>query len=224
VSFDTFLPVIALALFLAGLATLLVLFVQILRIARLSKREKRYRLTGWQSDAQRAVVIVAAVLVIALGNLIFWVNSELRMYTPVYPGLPLGVLSVVQTEEPLPRLVFTTSDREGQERYEVFTARDALFRISGERIRWSPQLAALGLADFFKATRITFFREDSTKAEPPTFSVDVSRGSTGLFSRLAALDRWLPFVAVDSLTTIPLDARNESSGHLYLDTAGLVLR
>jgi hypothetical protein len=227
VSFDAFLPVIAIALFLTGLATLLVLLVQILRTARLNRREKRHRLIGWQSDLRRAVAIIAALMAIGTGNLIFWLNGELRLYTPVYPDVPLGMISVLRAEEALPRLVYSTPDHEGREALEVFPVRDAAFQLSGERIRWSRQLAALGLADFFKVTRIEFLPKESIPrptGSTPTFSVDVSQGSTSLFAQLRAWDRWLPFVEVDSLATIPYDARREYSGHLFIDSAQLVLK
>ncbi|MEW5702220.1 MAG: hypothetical protein AB1792_08330 [Candidatus Zixiibacteriota bacterium] len=227
-SSDTFLPIFGMALFLAGMATLLVLLVQIIRLARLGRREKRYRLIGWQSDLRRIVAVCVALMGILGGNLMFWLNGELRLYTPVYPGVPLGMVSVLRTGDRLPRLVCSTTDHEGRAAFEVFPVRDAKFQLRGERICWSRQFAALGMQDFFKVTQIQFLPAGATSDGPfgnrPTFSVNVTQGSTTLFARLRQWDRWLPFVRVDSLVTVPYDAAHEYSGSLFLDSVQLVLK
>jgi hypothetical protein len=156
--FDAILPVLATGFFLAGLGGLVILLLQIIRIARLSKREKKYRLVGWQSDARRAVLVIGALCAIALGNMVFWANRQLRLYTQTYPGTPVGMVSVLRPDgaRNLPRLVLSTTDEQGKQAFEVFPVRDAMFRISGERIRWSKSLEGFGLTDFFKVTRLEF--------------------------------------------------------------------
>lgn len=225
--FDAILPVLATAFFLAGLGGLCILLAQILRLARLSKREKKYRLVGWQSDARRALLVVGALCTIAVGNLVFWTNRQLRLYTPTYPGTPVGMVSVLRPEgaKNLPRLVLSTTDEQGNQAFEVFPVRDAMFRISGERIRWSRRLEGFGLTDFFKVTRLEFLPKtlavDSGKTP---FFVDVRQGSTGLYSNIRRYDNWLPFVSVDSLTSMPYQAQGEYSVQLYIDSTAIILR
>jgi len=225
--FDAILPVLATALFLTGLGALLILLTQILRIARLSKREKKYRLTGWQSDARRAVLIVGALATIALGNVVFWTNRQLRLYTPTYPGTSVGMISVMKPDgtRNLPRLVLSTTDEQGKQAFEVFPVRDAMFRISGERIRWSNRLEGFGLTDFFKVTRLEFLPQDlAVEAGTTPFFVDVRQGSTGLFNGIRSWDEWLPFVTVDSLVSLPYQAQGEYSVQLYIDSTAIILR
>ncbi len=225
--FDAILPILATALFLAGLGALLILLTQILRIARLSKREKKYRLTGWQSDASRAVLIVGALATIALGNVVFWTNRQLRLYTPTYPGTSVGVISVMKPDgtRNLPRLVLSTTDEQGKQAFEVFPVRDAMFRISGERIRWSKRLEGLGLTDFFKVTRLEFLPKDfEVEAGKTPFFVDVRQGSTGLYNHIRNWDEWLPFVTVDSLNSLPYQAQGEYSVQLFIDSTAIILR
>lgn len=225
--FDAILPVLATALFLAGLGALLILLTQILRIARLSKREKKYRLTGWQSDARRAVLIVGALATISLGNVVFWTNRQLRLYTPTYPGTSVGVISVMKPDgtRNLPRLVLSTTDEQGKQAFEVFPVRDAMFRITGERIRWSKRLEGLGLTDFFKVTRLEFLPKDfEVEAGKTPFFVDVRQGSTGLYNHIRNWDEWLPFVTVDSLNSLPYQAQGEYSVQLFIDSTAIILR
>lgn len=225
--FDAILPVLATALFLAGLGALAILLVQILRIARLSKREKKYRLTGWQSDARRAVLVVGALATIALGNVVFWTNRQLRLYTPTYPGTSVGMISVMKPDgsRNLPRLVLSTTDEQGNQAYEVFPVRDAMFRITGERIRWSKKLEGFGLTDFFKVTRLEFLPKDlEVEAGKTPFFVDVRQGSTGLYDRIRSWDEWLPFVSVDSLRSLPYQAQGEYSVQLFIDSTAIILR
>lgn len=225
--FDAILPVLATAFFLAGFGALCILLTQIIRLARLSKREKKYRLVGWQSDVRRALLVVAALCTIALGNLVFWTNRELRLYTPTYPGTPVGMISVLRPDgaKSLPRLVLSTTDEQGKEAFEVFPVRDAMFRVTGERIRWSHRLEGLGLADFFKVTKLEFLPKDLALDSGKTpFFVDVRQGSTGLFSNLKRYDEWLPFVSVDSLTSMPYQAQGEYSVQLWIDSSAIILR
>ena len=225
--FDAILPVLATAFFLVGLGGLCILLVQILRLARLSKREKKYRLVGWQSDLRRALMIVGALCTIALGNVIFWTNRQLRLYTPTYPGTPVGMVSVLKPEgvKSLPRLVFSTTDEQGNQAFEVFPVRDAMFRITGERIRWSRKLEGFGLTDFFKVTRLEFLPKDlAIESGKTPFFVDVRQGSTGLYKQLRRYDGWLPFVSVDSLTSMPYQAQGEYSVQLYIDSTAIILR
>lgn len=225
--FDAILPVLATAFFLAGLGALVILLAQILRIARLSKREKKYRLTGWQSDARRALLVVGALATIALGNVVFWTNRQLRLYTPTYPGTAVGMISVMKPDgaRNLPRLVLSTTDEQGNQAYEVFPVRDAMFRISGERIRWSKKLDGFGLTDFFKVTRLEFLPKDfEVEAGKTPFFVDVRQGSTGLYNQIRNWDEWLPFVTVDSLNSLPYQAQGEYSVQLYIDSTAIILR
>lgn len=225
--FDAILPVLATAFFLAGFGGLCILLLQILRVARLSKREKKYHLVGWQSDARRALVVIGALCAIALGNMIFWTNRELRLYSPAFPGTPVGMVSILRPDgaKTLPRLVLSTSDEQGKQAFEVFPVRDAMFRLRGERIRWSEHLSALGLRDFFKVTRLEFLPSDLLPDSGSTpFFVDVRRGSTGLFAGLRRWDGWLPFVSVDTLTSMPYKAEGEYSVQLYIDSTAIILR
>jgi hypothetical protein len=225
--FDAILPVLATGFFLAGLGGLCILLTQILRLARLSKREKKHHLVGWQSDARRALLVVVALCTIALGNTIFWTNRQLRLYTPAYPGTPVGMISVLRPEgaKNLPRLVLSTTDEQGKQAFEVFPMRDVMFRITGERIRWSRRLEGLGLSDFFKVTRLEFLPKDLALDSGKTpFFVDVRQGSTGLFTNLRRFDDWLPFVSVDSLNSLPYQAKGEYSVQLYIDSSAIILR
>ncbi len=225
--FDAILPVLATAFFLAGLGALIILLAQILRIARLSKREKKYRLVGWQSDLRRALLVVGALCLIALGNTIFWTNRQLRLYTQTYPGTPVGMISVLRPDgaRNLPRLVLSTTDEQGKQAFEVFPVRDAMFRITGERIRWARSLEGFGLTDFFKVTRLEFLPKELEVAEGKTpFFVDVRQGSTGLYNQIRKWDDWLPFVSVDSLNSLPYQAQGEYSVQLYIDSTAIILR
>jgi hypothetical protein len=225
--FDAILPVLATAFFLAGLGALCILLAQILRIARLSKREKKYRLVGWQSDARRALLIIGALCFIALGNVVFWTNRQLRLYTQTYPGTPVGMISVLKPDgaRNLPRLVLSTTDEQGKQAFEVFPVRDAMFRITGERIRWSKKLEGFGLTDFFKVTRLEFLPKDLALDSGKTpFFVDVRQGSTVLYDQIRSWDEWLPFVTVDSLNSLPYQAQGEYSVQLYIDSTAIILR
>jgi len=215
----------AAAFFTAGLLTLAFLFMRILRSARRTERERRYAASPWRSDLNRALAVVAALAAIGLANGTFWLNSQLRLYTPVSPNMPLGMVSVLKTEANLPRLVLSTLDDNGREIYEVFPVRDATFRVHGERIRWSQYLAPLGFDDFFKVTRVEFFPPTgSTVAMAPTFHADVRCGSTSLFVRLAGSASWLPFVEAEALSTPAYGTEGEFAVHMVLDSTGLALR
>lgn len=224
-STEVFLPIIAAALLLAGFLMLILLVTNILRSANLGDRERRYRTLAWSSDLKRGLVVAAALAAIGLANLTFWLNGELRLYGPVAPNLPLGMVSVLQMQESLPRLVYSTYDKSGREAFEVFPVRDATFRLYGERIRWSKPLAALGLREVFKVTRIEFLPPPEQQAlGNPTYRVEVRQGSSALFGVLDRYDRWFPFVSADSLSTPAYDARGEFAMDLLIDSTGLILR
>lgn len=224
-STDFFLPIIGAALLLAGFLMLILLVTNILRSARLGDRERRFRSLIWASDLKRGLVVVIALASIGLANLTFWLNGELRLYAPVAPNLPLGMVSVLQMEESLPRLVYSTSDEAGREAFEVFPVRDATFRLYGERIRWSKPLAALGLNEVFKVTRIEFMPPQEQRAlSNPTYRIEVGQGSSALYGYLSRFGRWFPFISADSMSTPAYDARGEFAMDLLLDSTGLVLR
>lgn len=224
VSFDATLPILAFALFLGGMATLLVLLIQVLRTARLGRREKIHRLTLWQSDLNRAIAVILATIGIGAGNTLFWLHGELQMYEPFTLGVPLGKIEIHNGKE-LPHLVFTTRDETGREAAESVQIRDNFLRLHGERIRWAHQLEVLGLTDFFKLTYVECRAMNSGFAggKPPIIA-DVRSGSTDLFARLRAFHRWLPFVRVDSLASAPFEAAKEFSAQLYADSTGLTLQ
>jgi hypothetical protein len=225
--FDAILPIIASASFLLGLGALLILLVQILRIARLGKREKKYRLIGWQSDLRRGLIIVVALMAVSAGNMVFWVNHELRMYLPMHEGMPLGMISTLNPEHPkeLPRVIYSTTDESGNQTFEVFGRRTLTFRVFGERISWSKKLAKLGLEDFFKVTRLEFMPDEMlTDPERTPYVSSVRHGSTDLYASISKFDSWLPFVSIDTLASLPISPPTDYSGNLYVDGSVLVLR
>lgn len=221
---EAILPVIAAAFFLVGVAILLFLILNILRAMRVDLRGRRRDFPHLVVDLRRALALLCALTLIGAANLTFWVNGQLRLYSPVIPGVPLGTISVFNVKNGPPRLVCTSLDRKGREALEVFPVRDAAFSLEGERIQWSPSLRFLGLDDHFKLSRIEFFPSNPSDASRSSFSVDVRQGSTDLFRYASDYRRWLPFVRVDSVHTGRNDATREYSRYLYLDSGQIVVR
>jgi hypothetical protein len=157
-----------------------------------------------------------------MASLTFWVNRELRLYSPVVPGVPLGTISIMHERGMLPRLVYASTDQEGRQALEVFPVRDAVFQIEGESIRWSRALRFLGLGEHFKLSRIEFYRETRSVPGQSTYSVDVRQGPSELFRRIEQWHRWLPFVEVDTLTTDVWDAAAEYSRPIYIHSDRIV--
>jgi hypothetical protein len=221
---DAILPVIAATFFLAGVAILLFLILNIFRAMRLDFRGRRWVYPRLVVDLRRAVALLAALIFIGAANLTSWVNNQLRLYSPIVPGVPLGTISVYSAKNASPRLVYTSIDRQGREAVEVFPVRDVVFSLEGERIEWSSSLRFLGLDDHFKLDRIEFFPRHTADSGRSSFIVDVRQGSTDLFRFLRDHQRWLSFVHVDSLQTERNDATKEYSRYLYLDSGSIVVR
>lgn len=223
--YDAILPILATSLFLIGIGALVLLFLNIVRSLRGDNRNRRMGLIpGWRVDLKRGMAIAVAIGLIAFGNLIFWVNSQMRLYSPVMPGLPLGTITVMQKSGSLPRVVYASIDREGREALEVFPVRDARFRLVGERIRWAPALQYLGLGDHFKLSRIDFYPQEGLGSSESTFGVEVRQGSSTLFRRIVQFGSWIPIVAADSITTPVWDAGSEYSRNIYLSSDRIVSR
>jgi hypothetical protein len=223
---DAVLPIVATTFFLAGLSALLILLLRILAELKIDPRGNRriWQVASWRVDMKRALAIVMAIGLIGCASITSWVNRELRLYSPVIPGIPLGTITVMQERGMLPRLVYSSIDKEGREALEVFPVRDATYRMKGERIRWAPQLHFLGLDEHFKISQIEFYPSDGADAGRLTFSVDVRRGSTVLYQRLVQFHDWLPFVEVDSIQTDAWSADLNYSRNLYLFSNKIVSR
>lgn len=219
---DAILPIFAATIFLSGICVLLLLWVNIFREIRSDRRSRG--LPTWRIDLRRGVAIVTALMMIGGGNLTFWVNRQLRLYSPVIPGVPLGTISIMREQGMLPRLVYSSTDREGRPALEVLPLRDAEFRLRGERIQWSRHLRFLGLDDHFKLSRIEFFPAQGSFPPQSSYAVDISQGSTTLFDRLGRWGEWLPFVDTDTLTTDLWDAETEFSRNIYLSSDRIVSR
>lgn len=223
--YDAILPILATTFFLVGVGALLFLLLNIIRSLRGESRTRRPgSVTGWRVDLRRGLAILVAIGMIGLGNLTFWVNSQMRLYTPVMPGLPLGTITVMKKSGSLPRVVYASIDREGREALEVFPARDTRFRLVGERIRWAPGLSYFGLGEHFKLSRIDFYPQDGLDTARSTFGIEVRQGSTSLFQRIIQFDDWLPIVSADSITTPVWDAGTEYSRNIYLSSDAIVSR
>lgn len=219
---DAILPIFAATIFLAGVCTLLLLWVNIFREMR---GERRIRsMPTWRIDMRRALAIVLALGMIAAGNFTFWVNRQLRLYSPVVPGVPLGTITIMHERGMLPRLVYASTDREGRPALEVLPVRDAEFRLRGERIRWSRHLKWLGLDDHFKLSRIEFFPAHGSAMGQSSYTIDVRQGSTTLFDQLNRWGGWLPFVEVDTVSTELWEAVTEYSRSIYLNPDRIVAR
>jgi hypothetical protein len=152
------------------------------------------------------------------------VNRQLRLYSPVVPGVPLGTITIMRENGMLPRLVYASTDREGRPTLEVLPVRDAEFRLRGERIRWSGHLKWLGLDDHFKLSRIEFFHAHGSAVGQSSYTIDVRQGSTTLFDQLNRWGGWLPFVEVDTVSTELWDANTEYSRSIYLNPDRIVAR
>lgn len=223
--YDAILPILAATFFLVGVGALVLLMLNILRELRDDPRNRRLaNAVKWRIDLKRAVVIVLAVGLIGAANVTFWVNGQLRLYSPVVPGIPLGTITIMQESGSLPRLVYSSIDREGREALEVFPVRDANFRLKGEVIRWSPALKYFGLGDHFKVSRIDFYPLSDTAGTNVTFGVNVRQGSSSLFQRIVWLHNWLPFVDVDTMETGVWNANGEYSRNIYLYSDRLVAK
>ncbi len=223
--YDAILPILATTFFLIGIGALLLLLLNIFRSIRGDSRNRRSgSLSGWRVDLRRGIAIMVAIGMIGMANLTFWINGQMRLYTPVMPGLPLGTITVIQKSGSLPRVVYASIDREGREALEVFPARDTRFRLVGERIRWAPALSYFGLGDHFKLSRIDFYPQDGSDTARSTFGIEVRQGSTNLFQRIIQFDDWLPIVSADSITTPVWDAGTEYSRNIYLNSDQIVSR
>lgn len=223
--YDAILPILAATFFLVGVGALVFLMLNILRELRADSRNRRLaNAVKWRIDLRRALVIMLAVSMIGAANMTFWVNSQLRLYSPIVPGIPLGTITIMQQSGSLPRLVYSSIDRQGREALEVFPVRDANFRLKGEVIRWSPTLKYLGLGDHFKISRIDFYPLSDTEGANATFGVNVRQGSSNLFQRIVSLHRWLPFVEVDTMETNVWDANSEYSRNIYIYADHLVAK
>ena len=219
---DAILPIFAATIFLCGLSVLLLLWINIFREIRDDRRNRG--IPTWRVDLRRGFAIVVALLMIGGGNLTFWVNRQLRLYSPVIPGVPLGTISIMHERGMLPRLVYSSTDREGRPALEVLPVRDTEFRLRGERIHWSRHLRFLGLDDHFKLSQIEFFPAHGSIPGRSSYAVDVSQGTTTLFDRLGQWGNWLPFVDTDTLSTELWDAETEYSRNLYLNSDRIVSR
>jgi hypothetical protein len=220
-----FLPVIAATLFIVGILALGFLLWQILRSARMTDRERKYQTGIWRSDVRRAAAVVGGLLVIGVANLVFWLSSELRAFSPVAPGLPIGMVGVINESDGVPRLVFSSIDRHGREIYEIVPVRDAAFRIAGERIHWAPILASLGLDDFAKVTEVSFHPEPRDGVlTSATYHTNIRSGPTRLYRQLGRFRKWLPFVEVQRLQSPPYNSNEEFSAQLFVDTTGITLQ
>jgi len=221
---EVILPVIAAAFFLVGVAILLFLILNIVRAMRVDLRGRRRDSPRLVVDLRRALALLAALTLIGAANLTFWVNTQLRLYSPVTPGIPLGTISIFNDKGGTPRIVCTSLDRKGHEALEVFPVRDAGYALEGERIQWSSSLRFLGLDDHFKLSRIEFFPRHASDSSHSSFIVDVRQGSTALFRYARDYRRWLPFVQVELVQTEWNDATCEYSRYLYLDSGRIVVR
>lgn len=223
---DAVLPIVATSFFLAGVSALLILLLRILKELKIDPKANRriWEVASWKVDLKRGLAILMAVGLIAVASLTSWVNRELRLYSPVVPGIPLGTITVMEERGKLPRLVYSSIDKEGREALEVFPVRDATYRMKGERIRWASELNFLGLAEHFKISQIEFYPKSRDNSGRSTFSVDVRRGSTALYQRLVQLHDWLPFVEVDSIQTEIWNADVNYSRNLYLFSNQIVSR
>ncbi len=219
---DAILPILAATIFLAGVCTLLLLWVNIFREMRGERRIRN--IPTWKIDLRRAIVIILALGMIGAGNLTFWVNRQLRLFSPVVPGVPLGTITIMHESGMLPRLVYASSDREGRPALEVLPVRDAEFRLRGERIRWSRHLRWLGLDDHFKLSRIEFYPETGSVLGQSSYAVDVRQGTTSLFDQLQRWDAWLPLVQIDTVSTEIWNAGTEYSRSIYLNPDRIVSR
>lgn len=222
---DAVLPIVATTFFLAGISLLLILLLRILGDLKIDPRGRKiWEVATWKVDVRRGLTILAAILLIGMASLTSWVNRELRLYSPVVPGIPLGTITVMHERGMLPRLVYSSIDREGREALEVFPVRDATYRMKGERIRWASQLRFLGLGEHFKISQVEFYPRDDVAAKRSTFSVDVRRGSSTLYQRLTEYGKWFPFVQVDSIQTEVWSADDDYSRNLYLFSSQIVSR
>jgi hypothetical protein len=221
---EAILPVIATAFFLTGVSILVFLILNIFRAMRVDFRGRRHASPRLVVDLRRALALLGALILIAAANLTFWVNGQLRLYSPVMPGVPLGTISVFNLKTGTPRLVCTSLDRQGREALEVFPVQDALFTLQGERIQWAPSLRFFGLDDHFKLSRIEFYPRNPSDPGHSTFTVDVRQGSTDLFRWARDYKKWFPFVHVESVQTGRNDATCEYSRYLYLDSGQIVVR
>jgi hypothetical protein len=219
---DAILPILAAAIFLAGVCILLLLWVNIFREMR---GERRMRVgPTWRIDLRRAIAIIVALGMIATANVVFWVNTQLRLYSAVVPGVPLGTITIIHESGMLPRLVYASTDREGRPGLEVFPMREAEFRLQGERIRWSRHLKWLGLDDHFKLSRIEFFPATGKILSKSSYAVDVRQGPTTLFDQLERWKSWFPFVQIDTVSTELWNADSEYSRSIYLNPDRIVSR
>ena len=221
---EAILPVFAAALFMVGVSILLFLILNIVRAMRVDFRGRRRASPRLVVDLRRALAVLIALMFIGVGNLTFWVNGQLRLYSPIMPGVPLGTISVFNDKGGTPRIICTSLDRKGHEAMEMFPVRDAVFTLEGERIRWSPSLRFLGLDDHFKLSRIAFFPRHPSDTRHSSFIIDVRQGSTSLFRYARDYQEWLPFVQVESVQTDWNDATCEYSRYLYIDSGRIVVR
>ena len=219
---DAILPILAATIFLAGVCTLLLLWVNIFRELRGERRIRN--VPTWRIDLRRGIAIILALAMITAGNLTFWVNRQLRLYSPVVPGVPLGNITIMHESGMLPRLIYASTGREGRPALEVFPVRDAEFRLIGERIRWTRHLRWLGLEEHFKLSRIEFYPETGMVLGQSSYAVEVRQGSTALFNQLRRWEAWLPIVQVDTVSTELWNADTEYSRSIFLNPDRIVVR
>ena len=191
----TYLPIIGVVLFSAGILILLTLLFRIVR-KLYSYREFARSYYENQASLLRFIAVLVALVLVFGAQLAFWISGELNNYCALTPQEAACSLDIYTPADGVPRLIYSVRDEENHELVEVFALREAQMRVIGEIIEWPPWM---GLGTYFKLTEVEFLRPSLLGTPITAYSRPIHQGSMPIFKRLSG---WPKRMSLARTTTI----------------------
>jgi len=158
----------AFLIFAVGLGLVIWIFLRVVagikerKVNRFDARKENWWL--------RAIALTFALILIALSQGILWFNSNLRIYMPLDPNIPLARISFYESENERPRMILATFDEQNHPLLadEIFVD-DSLFQIEVEILRFKKLGQLFGLQEVYRFSRLLSLSdsEDSSNNQAP---------------------------------------------------------
>jgi hypothetical protein len=215
------LSILATLFFVAGIALVLWLFLLVIR--RIRQQSSLIGLSWKRMLVVKALVLASGIGLIVIAQFLFWVDANLKAFTPLDPSKPIAAISFRQPEEsdPIMSLATRKSLSEQMIRTEI-SMRSETAVLEVEILRFPKSFSVLDIEDSYRISSVKFI-EAQSDSQIDLAERRIQQDAESLWRFLDRISAILPAVRTAKIVSNPLQFEETAELEVYISASQIVL-
>ena|GEM_PF-2648871 len=215
------LSILATLFFAVGMAVVLWLFFRIVRGLR--QQSNLIRLSRKRMLVVKALVLAIGIGFIVIAQFLFWVDANLKAFTPLDPTRPIAAISFKQPEESDPIMSLATRKSDSEQMIPTdISMRSEIAVLEVEILRFPKSFSVLDIKDSYRISSVKFIDAQSD-SQIDLAERRIQQDVESLWSFLDRLSAVLPAIRAAKIISNPLQFKDAAELEVYVAASQIVL-